>query len=505
MDAHTTEPSSTFSALRQYLFANQPIRHFGLELPCNDGELRAIRELIKLGSLEEARRKLAVLRVPIADRASYWWTSAYAALESGHAEDARGCLHELLLLASDDSRSTLNIWQRLRDVGEAPPDDRGARVLGVVVESASRPPEQTTIVAGYADGQIRWLNDPGPCLIGERWSTGEQALARALVDHGQAALAGFDSASNQEPLDSGFVRVHLLTPGGPHSMDVNLHGLDQHEGPLNELVGTALQLHRAASWLVGMTTQNHTLSAEQKAQALMDVVSRGDAERAEAYLRLGADCNSTVEQRPVLTIAVSQGNLEMARLLIGRGADVNATVTNEDGLLRCPALSLAAAKHSSALLEILLAAGAVIDAADGGGVTALMTAAYLGRDENVRLLLDRGSDLEKRDASGYSALMYACNAGHLRCAKVLVEGGAEVNARDGEGNAPLAFAAQKGHAAIVDLLLQAGSAPHLTGSQGLCAADLAEQNQHLDLARQLRALSAREPKSSWWTRAFRRR
>jgi ankyrin repeat protein len=62
------------------------------------------------------------------------------------------------------------------------------------------------------------------------------------------------------------------------------------------------------------------------------------------------------------------------------------------------------------VIELLLAAGAPIDAVDNRGRTALMIAAELGYGAIVDMLLARGADAAIADGSGKRAADLAANA-----------------------------------------------------------------------------------------------
>ena len=66
------------------------------------------------------------------------------------------------------------------------------------------------------------------------------------------------------------------------------------------------------------------------------------------------------------------------------------------------------------VVDLLLARGAPIDAADNRGRTALMIAAELGRGEIVGVLLRNGADRALKDKQGKTALDLAANDGQMR-------------------------------------------------------------------------------------------
>ncbi len=129
------------------------------------------------------------------------------------------------------------------------------------------------------------------------------------------------------------------------------------------------------------------------------------------------------------------------------------------------------------------------DAVRGGGLTSLMSAAYVGATELAKDLLRRGADVEAQDDDGFTALMYAANGGQDELVKLLIEAGAEVNQADRAGSTSLMFGAQHGHSGIVKRLLSAGADPSASReADGLTARDLAAANGHERVAAVLMAV-----------------
>lgn len=163
-------------------------------------------------------------------------------------------------------------------------------------------------------------------------------------------------------------------------------------------------------------------------------------------------------------------DIATVRELLGYGVDVNAHI----GLMKSTALMYASANESTEIVELLLAAGADVNAVDRYDSTALLHAVHnhfdLPGNNRVRmarilidyganvnafsirrrrtpliiasekdqlwaidLLLDRGADKELCNSSGATALIEAVKAGHLRIVQKLLWRGANVNARDDTG------------------------------------------------------------------------
>ena len=157
--------------------------------------------------------------------------------------------------------------------------------------------------------------------------------------------------------------------------------------------------------------------------------------------------------------AAQRGDLAAVRRLLREGADVNAA--QGDGMT---ALHWAAERGNGELAEVLLYAGARVDAGTRiGHYTPLHLAARAAHGQVVALLLDAGSDPEARTTnSGASALHLAAGAGDPAVVDALVQAGADVNAREGAwGQTPLVFAAANNRADAIRVLLDAGADPAL--------------------------------------------
>lgn len=474
-------PSSTYLDLRGFLFPDQDLRFWVLDQTSKDSDLRAVQELIRHGRLREARESLMGLEEGTGGTQSYWYTVAYLESLSVNRPAARGALHQVLELSGGESRASLATWKLLRDLGEEPPPEEASRVHGVVFEVRSGAAKGYNSIAGYADGQIRWLSEPGPCLIGENWTDSEKAAARRLVEAGQEALSKgrFRKGKGELPKRA-TACLYLLTPGGTFRARTSLGKLEKGKHPLHELSTCALAVHRLGFWLTGMATQG--LSPRQQAEALMAAVLRSDTTRVKNFLGFGASATSEVRGITVLAAATEQRNAEIVRLLVARGADVDAKVTIGERLQEAPILILAAAGGACDVAEELLGAGADPDATDTKGTTALMFAAYLGHADIVRALIEKGAWLEATDASGYTALMFGAKEGRAECVTALLKAGSDVNAQDNDGNRPLAFAAQHGFLDVVEGLLAAGADANSRSKHGLTAADLARRRGHREVA-----------------------
>ncbi len=200
------------------------------------------------------------------------------------------------------------------------------------------------------------------------------------------------------------------------------------------------------------------------------------------------------QQRTPLLLAVAGRHRAVVGLLLAAGAEVNATA--DDG---ATPLMLASALGAEGIVRLLLDRGADTDLATERGDTALELAAGTGTGAVVRMLLD--ADARPTDARGRgalvetaarrnnadslrallgtglpataSALMAASTGGAPDTARALIEAGANVNARSSTGWTPLMSAASATNPAVVMLLLAAGAdidAEDTRGTTALVAA-----------------------------------
>ncbi len=93
---------------------------------------------------------------------------------------------------------------------------------------------------------------------------------------------------------------------------------------------------------------------------------------------------------------------------------------------------------NTAAVKQHIAAGADINAKNGGGFTPLQAVAGEGHKEIAQLLIAEGADVNVKDKFfGYTALHDAAINGHNEIAELLIAKGADVNAKNDVGETPL--------------------------------------------------------------------
>jgi uncharacterized protein len=163
-----------------------------------------------------------------------------------------------------------------------------------------------------------------------------------------------------------------------------------------------------------------------------------DNRRRTAVLLLerGADANlANGKQLAPLHAAAYNGNDKLVGALLEHGAEADAADTTG----KSPAI-YAAARGYAEVVERLLAAGVDPKRRYGNDLTLLMWAAGHSNDTprqdglaTLNLILAAGADIDAVDNRGWSALMIAAQRGHVEAAGLLLENGADPQIADPDG------------------------------------------------------------------------
>ena len=209
--------------------------------------------------------------------------------------------------------------------------------------------------------------------------------------------------------------------------------------------------------------------------ALHDAAWAGDLRMAQLLLDWKADPNARHQEggSTPLHYAVITNHPEFAALLLSRGADPKAASGSG-----ATSLHLAANRGFTTIIELLLSKGLDVNLPDSNGLTALDEAAWKGElevarlllaksarpqsalsaaaarghSEMVELLLKAGARVDVRDRGGLTALDLAFDSRNTKVVAVMLDHGAK------PGSAPLQDAVLRGHLEMVALLLARGGA-----------------------------------------------
>ena len=164
-------------------------------------------------------------------------------------------------------------------------------------------------------------------------------------------------------------------------------------------------------------------------------------------IKSGADVNwKDKDGHTALTEATELGNVDSMETLIGAGAEINSG--------RTPPLMTAAFKGHVESVKLLIREGADLDFQDENGSTALMTAVIKGHVGCAKLLIQVGADLNIRAKHGLTALMLTLHKGDVECLKMFLRERADLDIQNEIGLTALVTAVIKGHVECVKLLIR---------------------------------------------------
>ena len=183
------------------------------------------------------------------------------------------------------------------------------------------------------------------------------------------------------------------------------------------------------------------------------------------------------------------GDLDKVRNLLDRKVDANAV----DNTKWTP-LHFASSYGHTAVVDLLIKAGAGVHAVNNGGQTALHCASQKGHTAVVDLLIKAGAGLNEEDVFDETPLHCASQKGHAAVVDLLIKAGADANAVNDRGQTPLHYASLSGHDAVAELLLAAGADVHAVNDRGNTPLQLATRSINNPVANLIRKHVANQSK-----------
>ncbi len=180
---------------------------------------------------------------------------------------------------------------------------------------------------------------------------------------------------------------------------------------------------------------------------------KNDLQLVAQLARLGTDINAPDQYTGVnaLDYAIENGNREMVQLLLSAGANINAS--NKNGLT--PLMYLGD-KATPELVRDLISAGAAIDACDENSETPLMNAIRSCSLPVVQQLMSSGARSDARDENGNTLLMSAAQNNDSSVLKFLLGSGVDATAKNEDGESALTLAVRWSKPQNMQALLDAG-------------------------------------------------
>ena len=386
------------------------------------------------------------------------------------------------------------------------------------------------------------LNEFGLTPLGNAMKSGSSKVTRLLLDHG-ANVQGVDKRGytalhyaalyGNTPLallllDRG-ADINATSPSPTVGMTSTplICAVQQAQADMADLLlrrGADLKKHEQGTMALELAIrtagQTPQRPRESPAPLLRDNALLTAQDRIiERLLAAGADPRANHSRS--LYLAAEHGQQDLVSLLLQKGADVNgrdATGTLgsandgqtalmgaieawsgsrweqkglKDGTLSGPEEKdlKAAEAEARKTVNLLLAKGADVNAADSRGQTPLMQCLSDDRIEMARILIQKQADVNAADKRGRAALMQACASDEPDCVDLLLTHSANVNKRDNEGFTALMLAIDDGSNAEA-VARRKEQDDHLRNSHGenpppMSRKDLPNPDGHPDIVRRL--------------------
>ena len=279
-------------------------------------------------------------------------------------------------------------------------------------------------------------------------------------------LIAFLSWMQQLPeSDIGYTPLFYAAKGG-HADVARLligHGADVHHVARGG--ETALQL---AIWRSDLKVMQLLAAAGARSDSRQFglAIRHSTPETVKFLLALGADPDAAPPPGvrrpgppapPPVIAATQRGDPAVLQLLIDAGANVNARDHNGWSALRWAGQSSSRRQNQSmaAIIALLGRAGAQDKA--GNNAAALFEAVLQKDPVRVEEALRLGANPNARDDRGVPPLVYATRLGHPGIVQALIRAGADINANPEHGTTPLISAISGGNVETVKALLAAGA------------------------------------------------
>ena len=160
--------------------------------------------------------------------------------------------------------------------------------------------------------------------------------------------------------------------------------------------------------------------------------------------------------------ATANEHTDMVQVLIDAGADIDAK--DNDGW---SPLHYACKFELLDIVKMLTRAGAGMRATTDDGETCLMLAARYGDTETVCYLMSLPEvELNQQDTNSFTALQHAVEEYDTDVVQLLIDAGADIETTDHKGGTPLHYACALGELEVVEMLVEAGAGVRATNDDG---------------------------------------
>ena len=362
---------------------------------------------------------------------------------------------------------TLPVGQKLHRIGR--------RVSRIAAGAFTATLSVTSAVAqSSASSQSGSWNPPNATQPNVRWAPGS-SIAGTVTDQNGAVIPGatislsnselqvalyastdFNGQFRIESLQAGVYTLRIEAPGFAANQTDGLYVQANGEARADRTLSVATieeTVDVEDTTRVEYSSGGGSVAFVSPAHPFVRAAQEDNLEALTALIA-GMDVNLRDKQSKTTALehAVKNANREMVQLLLSAGANVNAK--NAEGET---VLMMLDDDATGDLVWDLLNARADVNVKDGAGNTALMQAAISNNLEALKTLLDAGAEVNARNKLGQTALMLAASEGFVNNVRALVLAGADINAIDKVDMDALAHAAENDHAAVVRFLKSKGA------------------------------------------------
>ena len=167
--------------------------------------------------------------------------------------------------------------------------------------------------------------------------------------------------------------------------------------------------------------------------------------------------------------AVAENSIQRVQKLIDEGANVNASGFEIRHNGKCTPLQVAAYKGYEDITELLILNGAMLEAKNQRGETAIHMAIEAKNSKIVYLLLKKGANIEARNDMNQTPLHLATQLGNCEIIQLLLDFKADINAIQTwkTTKTPLQIAIIKDDVKATRILLKNGANPNLAPTNQL--------------------------------------
>ena len=331
-------------------------------------------------------------------------------------------------------------------------------VTSAVAQTSANSQSGNWIPPNATQPQARWT--VGSSIVGtitdENGAVISGATISLLNEELNVALyvsTGFDGQFRIDNLQAGVYKLRIEAPGFTPDQTDGLYVQANGEARADRTLSVATIEETVE---VDETRQFVTMGAVaiiSPEHPFVRAAQEDDLETVTALIA-GMDVNLRDKRSGTTALehAVINANREMVQLLLSAGANVNAKNAQGETVLM-----MFDDDATSDLVWDLLNAGAGVNLKNNSGATALMQIAVSNNLEALKTLLDAGAEVNTKDKQGRTALMLAASEGFINNVRTLVLAGADINAIDKDDLDALAHADENDHAAVVRFLKSKGA------------------------------------------------